>query len=39
LPGRRLRADVVDRAVAEQVAKIFARAEQRMLDLRWQAPG
>lgn len=33
LPGRRLRSDVADRAVAERVAKIFARAEQRMLDL------
>jgi hypothetical protein len=29
LPGRRLRSDVADRAVAE----MFARAEQRMLDL------
>ena len=38
LPGRRLRSDVVDRAVAERVAKIFARAEQRTLDLRWQVP-
>ena len=31
VPGRRLRPDLVDRAVAERVAKIFARAEQRML--------
>jgi hypothetical protein len=33
LPSRRLRPDMVDRAVAERVAKIFARAEQRRLDL------
>lgn len=32
-PVRRLRPDQVDRAVAERVAKIFARAEQRRLDL------
>jgi hypothetical protein len=32
LPGRRLRPDLVDSAVAERVAKIFARAEQWMLD-------
>jgi hypothetical protein len=31
-PGRRLRADQVDRAVAERVAKIFARAEQHALN-------
>ena len=30
--SRRLRSDQVDSAVAERVAKIFARAEQRMLD-------
>jgi len=28
LPGRRMRPDMVDSAVAERVAKIFARAEQ-----------
>ena len=33
IPGRRLRPDMADRAVAERVAKIFARAEQRRLDL------
>jgi hypothetical protein len=33
LAGRRLRPEVVDQAVAERVAKIFARAEQRRLDL------
>jgi hypothetical protein len=33
IPGRRLRPEIVDSAVAERVAKIFARAEQRMLDL------
>jgi hypothetical protein len=33
LPSRRLRPEQVDRAVAERVAKIFARAEQRILDL------
>ena len=33
IPGRRLRTDLADSAVAERVAKIFARAEQRMLDL------
>ena len=32
-PGRRLRSDQVDRAVAERVAKIFARAEQHALNL------
>ena len=32
IPGRRLRPDLADSAVAERVAKIFARAEQRMLD-------
>ena len=32
IPGRRLRTDLADSAVAERVAKIFARAEQRMLD-------
>lgn len=31
IPGRRLRPDLADSAVAERVAKIFARAEQRML--------
>jgi hypothetical protein len=31
-PTRRLRPDLVERAVAERVAKIFARAEQHMLD-------
>ncbi len=31
LPGRRLQPDRVDRAVAERVARIFARAEQHML--------
>jgi hypothetical protein len=31
-PSRRLRPEQVDGAVAERVAKIFARAEQRMLD-------
>jgi hypothetical protein len=29
-PGRRLRSDLADSAVAERVAKIFARAGQRM---------
>ena len=29
IPGRRLRPDMVDSAVAERVAKIFAWAEQR----------
>ena len=38
IPGRRLRTDLADSAVAERVAKIFARAEQRMLDLQ-QAAG
>lgn len=33
IPGRRLRSDLVDSAVAERVAKIFARAEQRALDV------
>ena len=33
IPGRRLRTDLADSAVAERVAKIFARAEQRALDL------
>ena len=33
IPGRRLRTDLADSAVAERVAKIFARAEQRKLDL------
>jgi hypothetical protein len=33
MPSRRLRPDMVDRAVAERVAKIFARAEQRRLEL------
>jgi hypothetical protein len=32
LPGRRLQPDRVDRAVAERVAKIFARAEQHALN-------
>ncbi len=32
IPGRRLRTDLADSAVAERVAKIFARAEQWMLD-------
>jgi hypothetical protein len=32
IPGRRLRPDLADSAVAERVAKIFARAERRMLD-------
>lgn len=32
IPGRRLRTDLADSAVAERVAKIFARAKQRMLD-------
>ena len=32
LPGRRLRADRVERAVAEQDAKRFAREEQDKLD-------
>lgn len=32
IPGRRLRTDLLDGAVAERVAKIFARAEQRVLD-------
>lgn len=32
-PGRRLRPDQVDRAVAERVSKIFARAEQHALNL------
>jgi hypothetical protein len=32
-PGRRMRPGLVDSAVAERVAKIFARAEQRRLDL------
>jgi hypothetical protein len=34
MASRRLRPGTVDRAVAERVAKIFARAEQRMLDMR-----
>jgi hypothetical protein len=33
MPSRRLRPDMVDSAVALRVAKIFARAEQRRLDL------
>lgn len=33
IPGRRLRPEQVDSAVAERVAKIFARAEQRMIDV------
>jgi hypothetical protein len=33
VPGRRMRPDLVDRAVAERVAKIFARAEQHALNL------
>jgi hypothetical protein len=33
IPGRRLRPDLVDSAVAERVAKIFARAQQRVLDV------
>jgi hypothetical protein len=33
-PGRRLRPEQVDQSVAERVAKIFARAEQHMLDSR-----
>ena len=33
VPGRRLRPDMVDSAVAERVAKIFAWAEQRRLNL------
>ena len=32
IPGRRLRTDLADSAVAERVAKIFARAEQWMID-------
>jgi hypothetical protein len=32
LPSRRLRPELVEQAVAERVAKIFARAEQRILD-------
>jgi hypothetical protein len=32
IPGRRPRTDLADSALAERVAKIFARAEQRMLD-------
>jgi len=32
LPGRRLLPERVDRAVAERVAKIFARAEQHALN-------
>jgi hypothetical protein len=32
IPARRLRSDLVDSAVAERVAKIFARAEQDMLN-------
>jgi hypothetical protein len=32
LAGRRMRPEMVDRAVAERVAKIFARAEQHMLN-------
>ena len=32
-PGRRMRPGLVDSAVAEREAKIFARAEQRRLDL------
>jgi hypothetical protein len=32
LPGRRLQPDRVDRAVAERVAKIIARAEQHALN-------
>jgi hypothetical protein len=31
-PSRRLRPEQVDQSIAELVAKIFARAEQRMLD-------
>jgi hypothetical protein len=34
LPSRRLRPGLVERSVAERVAKIFARAEQFMLDSR-----
>ncbi len=34
LPGRRLQPDRVDRAVALRVAKLFARAEQHMLNQR-----
>ena len=34
IPGRRLRPDMVDSSVALRAAKIFARAEQRRLDLR-----
>jgi len=36
IPGRRLRPEQVDRTVAERVSKIFARAEQRQLDLKSQ---
>ena len=32
LPGRRLRPDMIDSAVAERVAKIFAWAEQHILN-------
>jgi hypothetical protein len=32
LPSRRLRPDAIDQAVALRVAKIFARAEQHMLN-------
>jgi len=32
IPGRRLRPDLVDSAVAERAAKIFARAEQHKLN-------
>jgi len=38
IAGRRLRPDHVDSAVAERVAKIFARAEQRMLDSQGNRP-
>jgi hypothetical protein len=38
VPGRRLRLEQVDRAVAERVAKIFARADQLLLNLRITQP-
>jgi len=39
LAGRRMRPEMVDSAVTERVAKIFARAEQRRLDLNRQRLG
>ena len=32
LPGRRMRPDMVDRAVGERVAKVFVRTEQHALN-------